>query len=127
GRLMREALRQRPLKVDLVVPVPMAARRRKERGYNQAALLAAQVFEAVGGTVADCLERDERPAQMGLSAELRAMNLAGAVRSRGQLHGERVLLIDDVATTGATLSACAEAIKAAGAGNVSALVFARDL
>jgi ComF family protein len=127
GGLMRNALVQRPLQADLVVPVPMASRRRKERGYNHAALLAAQVAQAVGGRLEECLQREHRAAQQGLSAAERALNLRGAIRAHAPLDGARILVVDDVATTGATLSACAEALQGAGAKSVSALVFARDL
>jgi competence protein ComFC len=127
GELMRDALRQRPLMAELVVPVPMSSRRRKERGYNHSLLLALQVAPSVGGVVAAVLERQHRQTQQGLSAAARASNIAGTVRARQQLHGERVLVIDDVATTGSTLSVCADALICAGAGTVTALVFARDL
>jgi predicted amidophosphoribosyltransferase len=73
------------------------------------------------------LVREDRPAQQTLTAAQRASNLSGALTARVQLHTERVLLVDDVATTGATLSACADVLVAAGAREVRALVFARDL
>jgi ComF family protein len=128
GELLREHLARRPLRAELVVPVPLSPRRRKDRGYNQAQLLAEQIVESVGGTLSvDVLQRDDRPAQQTLGGEARLINLKGAIRSRERLHGQRVVLIDDVATTGATLSACAEALSSAGARDVRALVFARDL
>jgi ComF family protein len=128
GELLREHLAQRPLRAEVVVPVPLAPWRRKERGYNQALLLAEQVVEPVGGTLAaDLLLRDDRPAQKTLDAAQRLVNLKGAIRAHGRVPGKRILLIDDVATTGSTLSACAEALSSAGARDVRALVFARDL
>jgi ComF family protein len=133
GGLMVEHLRVRPLRADMVVPVPLAPKRLRERGYNQAELLAARVATSVGGSlVTDALERDERPRQQGLGAAERLSNLHGSVQARSGLKGQlfcgrRVLLVDDVATTGATLAACAEALVAAGAQDVRALVFARDL
>jgi ComF family protein len=127
GGLMVEHLRQRPLRTDLVVPVPLATRRRKERGYNQAELLAEHVAAAMDGQLrTDVLRRQERPPQQGLSAHERLANLSGALSAHGDIAG-RVILVDDVATTGATLAACAEALLAAGAQDVRALVFARDL
>jgi len=130
GELLREQLAVRPLHADVVVPVPLAARRLRHRGYNQALLLADQVASAVGGTVlADALERTDRPAQQTLPAAARLRNLLGAFvcRRPAEIRGRRVLLIDDVVTTGATLSACANALAEAGAGRISALAFARDL
>jgi len=128
GELMREHVARRPLRADVLVPVPLSAQRRRERGFNQAELLARQVLPAVGGVlVCDVLERDERPAQQALDAAARRSNLTGAVRARRRVDGQRVLLVDDVATTGATLSVCADALVAAGAHDVRALVFARDL
>jgi ComF family protein len=127
GELLRQSLSERPLQADVVVPVPSAPARRRARGYNQAELLAVQIVDAVGGTlIGDALDRRDRPAQQTLSAAQRRTNLATAIRARRPIHG-RVLLVDDVATTGATLSACADALSDAGAHDVCALVFARDL
>jgi ComF family protein len=128
GELLRAHLARRPLTAELVVPVPLSGRRARERGYNQAELLAAEVVGAVGGRlVADVLERSHRAAQQTLTATARRENLDGAISARCAITGATVLLVDDVATTGATLSACADALKAAGASKVSALVFARSL
>ena len=130
GELMRQSLRRRPLRADLVLPVPLAPRRLRERGYNQAALLAEQVVEAVGGTLGQAvLEKRDRPPQQALSAAERRRNLQDAIRcpQPDQVAGRRVLLLDDVMTTGATLSACADALDAAGAERVFGLVFARDV
>jgi ComF family protein len=128
GSLIEQHLRERPLQADVVVPVPMAPGRLRERGYNQAELLAAQVAGHIQAKLApNLLARGDRPAQQKLTAEQRASNLKGALSARGRLDGLTVLLVDDVATTGATLSACADALVAAGAREVRALVFARDL
>jgi len=130
GDLMRGALQRRPMVADVVVPVPLAPRRLRERGYNQALLLANEIAGSTGGRLGShVLERTERPSQRGLSATQRRLNLEGAVQvARGaHVDGQRVLLVDDVMTTGATLSVCAEALAEAGAARVSALVFARAL
>jgi ComF family protein len=130
GALVRESLRRRPLRAELVVPVPLAPRRLRWRGYNQAALLAEQVAATLGGQLAkDVLEREDRPAQRTLSAAARLDNLRGAIRCRtpALVAGRRVVLVDDVMTTGATLSSCAEALAGAGARQVLGLVFARTL
>ncbi len=130
GDLMRRSLDTRPLRADLVVPAPLSAARLRERGYNQAELLAIEVSSAIGGClVPSLLARDDRPPQQRLSGAERRKNLRGAVRclDPSRAAGQRVLLVDDVMTTGATLGACAEALTAAGATWVGALVFARDL
>lgn len=129
GALMAQTACRRPLSADVVVPVPLAPGRLRQRGYNQAELLAAAVVPAVGGQLAVVLTRKQRPAQQTLNAAERRSNLKGAVHCpRADLvAGQRILLVDDVVTTGATLSACAEALSAAGAAHVTALVFARDV
>jgi competence protein ComFC len=130
GELMRDQLARRPLQADVVVPVPLAAGRLRQRGFNQAELLADQVAPAVRATVLPgVLQRTTRPAQQTLHAADRLQNLLGTVTccAPADVEDLRVLLVDDVATTGATLSACAHALAEAGARRVSALVFARDL
>ncbi|MBI2755708.1 MAG: ComF family protein [Chloroflexi bacterium] len=124
------AARQHPLQADLVVPVPLASDRLRERGYNQALLLAADVPAATGGTLADSvLVRESRPAQRTLAAAERRQNLRGAFHcpEPALVAGKRVVLVDDVMTTGSTLAECARALHAAGAARVMALVFARDV
>jgi ComF family protein len=130
GEFLREALAQQPLHADLVVPVPLAPARLRRRGFNQAALLADQVAAAVHGTIVpEVLRRQERAAQSTLAAAERLLNLKGAFACPlpTRVQGRRVLLVDDVVTTGATVSACADTLAEAGARRVSALAFARDL
>lgn len=130
GELLREELETRPLHADVVVPVPLARSRLRQRGFNQSVLLAQEVAPAARGIVAaDALQRDERSAQRTLGAAERLLNLRGAVTCQwpAAVHDKRVLLIDDVVTTGATLSACADALADAGARRITALAFARDL
>ncbi|MCA1643952.1 MAG: hypothetical protein LC797_00300 [Chloroflexi bacterium] len=112
------------------MPRPLAAGRLRQRGFNQALLLASEVALAVHGVVrADALRRDERAAQQTLGATDRLSNLQGSVRCAqpAEVTGKRVLLVDDVVTTGATLSACADALAHAGARRITAIAFARDL
>jgi ComF family protein len=116
---------------DCVVPVPLHAMRRLQRGFNQAADLAA----CLGPPVVHALWRTQYTAQQtGLSAAARRRNVAGAFRvsplltqraRERHVEGKVVVLIDDVMTTGATLAACARVLKKAGAREVRTLTAAR--
>ena len=113
---------------ELAVPVPMTPWRRWRRGFNQAVDLARHL----GVPVAHPLARwRPRPAQASLPSHLRKRNLSGSVfvvpSRRAAVRGRIVLLVDDVVTTGATLEACAVALKGAGAKEVRAVTAARTL
>jgi ComF family protein len=129
GHLLRRAARDARLCADLVVPVPLHPARLAERGYNQAALLGAAAASELGAPLAATALRRTRhtPQQARLDRARRLENVARAfqVRDPGRVRGRRVVLVDDVTTTGATLAACAEALRAAGAASVQALVVAR--
>jgi ComF family protein len=124
GRMLMSFL---PGDVDLVVAVPLHPRRLRERGFNQAEALAraARPPAAVAGHVLK--RRRATDEQAGLSRAARARNVAGAfaVRDERRVRGRRVLLVDDVVTTGATVSACARALRAAGAAVVVVAALAR--
>lgn len=115
---------------ELLVPVPLGQKRLKERGYNQAELIAWPFAMATAVDYApDALQRvrDTR-SQVGLSRRERRDNVRAAFRGNAaRVHGRRILLVDDVATTGSTLSSCAEALFAAGARDVTALTVARQM
>jgi len=130
GRLSRLLDRAFPVdeRYDLIVPVPLHWHRRWRRGYNQAELLARGVAKRRRIPVVNALRRRKPTAnQAGLTSAGRRRNMAGAFEARGavELRSKRILLIDDVFTTGATASACARALKKAGAGSVSLLTLAR--
>lgn len=116
---------------ELLVPVPIHAERRRTRGYDQAVLLAeaASARLRFPSVVALARDRSTTP-QFELGRERRAENVAGAFRvqagSRETVRGRWVVLVDDVATTGATLVACAQALLASGAAGVSACTVARE-
>jgi len=113
---------------DLVVPVPLHWRRRLGRGYNQAAEIARPLARLLGVPCREALRRTRatRP-QTGLGRGERRHNPRGAFRPAGTLCGERLLLVDDVVTTGSTLAAAASSLVAAGAGPIIALAAARAL
>ena len=112
---------------DVVVPIPLSAARQRRRGFNQSELVAERLAEAVGRPLRlDLLERArETEAQATLDAEQRQQNVRGAFSAR-EVGGLRVLLVDDVTTTGATLHEAAGALRAAGATHVFGLAIARE-
>lgn len=128
GKLLLTAARDAAMHADLVVPVPLHPRRLAERGYNQAALLAAQVAGGLAAPLAARALRRVRPTaqQAHLPRDLRRQNVAGAflVRAPERVRGRSIALVDDVATTGSTLAACQAALLAAGAASVTGLVLA---
>ena len=114
--------------VDLVIAMPAHWRKKWERGFNQAELLAQPVARRYGLKLSQNLRRSRyTKAQAGLTEAERQKNLKGSfvVRRPSELAGKRILLVDDVFTTGATLRAAAEALKGAGAARVTALTLAR--
>ena len=116
---------------DLVTWVPVHASRRAERGFDQAEELARVMATHLGMPVERCLERSRRTvAQHSLDQQDRADNTTGAFvalpEAVGRLRGRWLVLVDDIMTTGATLSGCASALDAAGAAAVSAITLARD-
>lgn len=114
----------------VIVPVPLHPHRLRERGYDQTLLLARALSRLTGiACNAKTLQRlRDTPMQKTLDRDARRDNLAGAFGCHGQaLAGQRILLIDDVLTTGATLSVLSEVLLKAGAESVHALVIARTL
>jgi ComF family protein len=113
----------------VLVPVPLHPRRQRERGFNQAEWLAAELARRAPVQLSpDALvRRKETAPQTGLSASARRANVRGAfaVRRRSQVDGRVVVLVDDVLTTGATALACAQALRQAGAAQVRLLTAAR--
>jgi len=113
---------------DAVVPMPLHWRRRWRRGFNQSEILARLVAKERRILVLNAVKRVRATAvQAGLTNSNRRKNVAGAFRvsRKTQVAGKRILLIDDVMTTGATAAACASALKRAGARSVTLLTLAR--
>lgn len=116
------------LKVDVVIPVPIHPARRKDRGYNQCEILCEDIDKSFHNVNKDILMRVvDTPHQTGLSRINRKQNLKGAfaVSDKSKVKDKVILLVDDIYTTGSTLSACAETLMNAKAKKVYALCLAR--
>ncbi|MGH7308858.1 MAG: ComF family protein [Candidatus Rokuibacteriota bacterium] len=125
--VIEQCARSLPGLADALVPVPLAPVRERERGFNQAALLAERVGRALARPVRTRWlgrARSTRP-QSELAADERRRNVRGAFRATPAVAGCHVLVIDDVLTTGATVAECAHALRAAGARIVGVLTVAR--
>jgi ComF family protein len=131
GRWMANAGRLLIAEADALVPVPLHWRRQWARRYNQSALLAEVIGKARGRPVVHgALKRIKAtPQQVGLDKSARARNVQGAFRvpadAKAQVAGRKLLLVDDVLTSGATVDACARGLLRSGAAAVDVLVFAR--
>jgi ComF family protein len=129
GQWMAAAGRELLTEADALIPVPLHWRRLWSRRFNQAGALAQAISRAGGVTVVDgALKRVKATAQqVGLSKAERAANMQGAFRvpDKAPVAGRRLVLVDDVLTSGATSESCARALLRAGAANVDVLVFAR--
>jgi len=131
GRWMARAGAELLADADIIVPVPLHWRRGLARRYNQAAMLAAVIGRQSGVSVTPHVLARMRPTeqQVGLSRPDRAANVQGAFavpeRHKSALHGRRVVLVDDVLTSGATTDCCARTLLRARAARVDVLVFAR--
>lgn len=131
GELLIPTAQALPFVPHMVVPVPLHPRRLKERGYNQALLLGRVVSQALGVPLEEGIllrRRASTPLARLASASRRREEVQGAFvcTTQESLAGVAVLLVDDVCTTGATLDACATALKGAGARQVWGLTLARE-
>lgn len=111
---------------DCIVPVPLHSGRMRERGYNQSELIARHVSEYIGVPLRTDLVRRGRATkrQSSLEGMDRVSNVRGAFECAGDASGKRIVLFDDIFTTGSTLRACAEPLKAAGAESICAVTLA---
>jgi len=132
GAALAARWRAAGIAVDLVIPAPVHAARRRERGYDQAAELARELGRGIGRPAAELLERTTQTLALhDQGREARASTLVGAFRIRegaaSRVAGARILLVDDIVTTGATLSGCAGVLLDAGAAAVAAIAVAREM
>ncbi len=129
GELMDSCLRGQKVTADVVTWVPLSGKRLRKRGYDQARLLAAEVARRQKLPCERMLEKTRNnPAQSGTrNAEERRKNVEGVYRAVTDCSGARILLVDDIVTTGATLEAAAEVLLKAGALEVTGLTLARNL
>jgi ComF family protein len=128
GEMLADYWRAELLTADWLIPVPLHPSRERDRGYNQSELLARQLARRVNVPISSKgLRRTRATAvQMTLNAAQRRENVAGAFECvEPRARGARVMVIDDVGTTGATLDACAQAVLKAGAASVMGLTLAR--
>lgn len=130
GQLMAQCLQDRwERPADLITWAPLHVKRRRERGYDQAELLARRVSELTGLPVEHTLEKIRATAVQSQTGadEVRKANVRGVYRALPglDLTGRRVILVDDVVTSGATLAECASALRGAGAASVAGLTLAR--
>lgn len=128
GRLMAQCVRDRlGLNFDLVVWAPLSRKRKRRRGYDQAELLARVLAQELDKPVLAALRKvKDTPEQSSLDDDgARTRNAAGAYESAATVDGRRLLLVDDIVTTGSTLSTCAQVLLDAGAAEVWTAVLAR--
>lgn len=128
ANILVQAYQRYGLAADVIVPVPLHPARLRERGYNQSQLLAQAVSQELGLLVnVSSLQRTRQTkSQMTLGSSERRHNVAGAFKCLGpDLAGQKVLLLDDVCTTGSTLDSCAAALKQNGVASVWGLTLAK--
>jgi ComF family protein len=113
--------------VDGIIPVPLSIKGLRNRGFNQSLLLAKVVAKKTGvPLLMDVLfKKKDTPPQIGLSARERQLNLRNVFEVKGGLNGLRLLLVDDVITTGATITECSKELRKAGAKETIVLALAR--
>jgi ComF family protein len=113
--------------IDALIPVPLSIRGLRERGFNQSLLLAKTLSDRnkVPLIMDGLLKKTETPAQIGLSKNERRLNLKGSFKAERKFPGMRLLLVDDVMTTGSTANECSKVLLRAGAEEVRVLALAR--
>lgn len=128
AEIITQNIKAEGIRFDLVAPAPISKKRLRQRGYNQSEEIAKRIVEISNKKLLVGLKKiKETKPQVGLKKKDREKNLIGAFTYLGpDITGKRILLVDDVKTTGATLSACAAELKKAGAKEVWGVVFAKE-
>ena len=129
GGLLSAFLASSHIPADVLIPVPLHRRSERERGYNQSELLARELSKRTGVPLQTRALRRVRntPPQVSMAShQERRRNMEGAFVCAGDMSGQRALLVDDVVTTGSTMFACSEALRATGANSVRGLALARQ-
>ncbi len=126
GRLLEQTI-DADLSIDLVIPIPLHRKRLQQRSYNQALLLAREFAGIRTLTVVNdlLLKIRETESQLGLSAKERMKNLQGAFALQRKVSGKKILLVDDVMTTGATVETCSRVLLEGGAAEIRVAVIGR--
>ncbi len=130
GALMASHVQQAGVTADVLAPVPLHPHRWRERGYNQAELLAKEMGRQLSLPVASqglARVKHSQPQARATSREERRANVEDAFLAKGSFQGQRVFVVDDVCTTGATLESCAAALRQAGSAGVWGVTFAKEL
>ena len=122
GDILKDCLEREPFTGNLIIPVPLHASRQRQRGFNQAELIASRLVRPVDTHL--LRRRKDTPSQTGLTRNQRKRNLAAAFEARRELKGT-VIVVDDVYTTGSTMNEIARTLKRAGAERVEVLTVAR--
>jgi len=130
GRALAGLLNSDPIlrKADAIVPIPLHPARERERGFNQAFLLGLEIAQLTGIPLVNVLKRKKNTkSQTQLVTEERILNMQGAFSLKDQriVNNQKIVLIDDVITSGATINSAAQTLLSAGAGAVYGLVIAR--
>ena len=123
--LLMSVYAPKPGNIDFVTFVPMTSRAVKKRGYNQSRLLAESIAENTGLECLQCLTKQrETNVQSTLKFTQRQKNISGAFKVSEDVRGKKLVLVDDVYTTGATIRECAKVLKKAGAAEINCITFA---
>ena len=127
GAVLADNLKQQDTAYDFIVPVPISSKKRSSRGYNHTSLIARELASLVNIKVLECLIRikDTKP-QVLFNGSDRWYNVKGCFKCIENIENKRILLVDDIITTGATAHFCAEALKANGASSVTVIAFAKS-
>jgi ComF family protein len=131
GMRLSNLVERDSIEVDLLVPVPLHPKKRRERGFNQAELLSSKIASQLGIPInrKDLVKRKPTPSQTELDRRERITNVKGsfAIRKRDPFFNKRVLLVDDVFTTGATVNECSRVLLEAGAKAVYVVTLGRKV